>query len=76
MISARRLFLALPGVALLALDLAGLRFQRSDDLPWVVATALGQGAIYFVASFWVVSRRAAPLWPEFEKRAGPLGTCD
>ncbi len=62
MISARRLLLAVPGVALLALDLAGLRFQRSDDLPWVVAIALGQGAIYFVAAFWVVSRRAGPLW--------------
>ncbi len=58
---ARRLFLALPGLALLGLELAALRFQESDDLQWVVGAALGQGAIYFVAAFWVASRRPSPL---------------
>jgi alpha-1,6-mannosyltransferase len=62
MIAARRLFLAVPGVALLGIELAGLRFQESDDLHWVVAAALAQGAVYFVAAYWVCSRRPSPLW--------------
>jgi len=61
MIAWRRLFLLVPGLALLALDFAGLSFQESDDLTWVIATVLAQGAIYFVAAFWVVSRRPSPL---------------
>ncbi len=61
MIARRRLLLAVPGVALLALDFAGLRFQERDDLTWVIAAVLAQGAIYFVAAFWVVSRRPSPL---------------
>jgi alpha-1,6-mannosyltransferase len=62
MTSWRRLFLAVPGLALLALDFTGLRFQESDELTAVIVTVLAQGAIYFVAAFWVVSRRPSPLW--------------
>jgi alpha-1,6-mannosyltransferase len=61
MIGWRRLFLAVPGLALLGLDLASLRFQESDDLPWVIAIILAQGAVYFVAALWVASRRPSPL---------------
>jgi len=80
MMAWRRLFLVVPGLALLALVLAslrlqesddltwaiaanfaGLRPQESDDLTWVIAAVLAQGAVYFVAVFWVVSRRPSPL---------------
>jgi hypothetical protein len=61
MIAWRRLFLAVPGLALLGLDLAGLRFEESDELPWVIAVLLAQGAVYIVAALWVASRRPAPL---------------
>jgi alpha-1,6-mannosyltransferase len=62
MIAARHPFLAVTGLALLALDFAALRFQRGDELPWVVAAVLAQGAIYFLAAYWVMSRRPSPLW--------------
>ncbi len=62
MSAGRHLFLAVPGLALLVLELAGLHFQRSDAFPWFIATALAQGAVYFVAAFWVTSRRPSPLW--------------
>ena len=61
MIARRRLFLAIPGLALLGLDFAGLLFQEGDDLHWLIAVALAQGAIYFVAAYWVVSGRPSPL---------------
>ena len=57
----RHLFLAVAGLAMLALDLAGLRFLEADAIPWFIATALAQGAIYFVAVLWVGSRRPSPL---------------
>jgi alpha-1,6-mannosyltransferase len=57
----RHLFLAAPGLAILALELAGLHFLRRDALAWFIGAALAQGAIYFVAAFWVVGRRPSPL---------------
>ena len=62
MSTARRLFLLLPGLALLLLDFAGLRLQKEGELPWFIAVALLQGAVYFIAAFWVTSQRPSPLW--------------
>ena len=59
--SARPLFLAVPGLALFLLTLWGLRLQQRGEVPWFIAIALAQGAVYFVAVFWV-SRRPSPLW--------------
>ena len=59
---ARRLFLAVLGLALFLLTLLGLRLQRSGEWPWFIGVALAQAAVYFVAVFWV-SRRPSPLWP-------------
>lgn len=56
-----RCFLALPGLALLALDFAGLHALREDDLPGFIAAALAQGAVYLLAAWWVSSGRPAPL---------------
>ena len=58
----RGLFLVVPGLALLALGLAGLHFQRSGELPGFIAIVLAQGAVYFAAAFWTLSRRPSPLW--------------
>jgi alpha-1,6-mannosyltransferase len=58
----RRLFLAIPGAALLALEVAGLRFADADALEGVIAAIAAQGAVYFVAVFWVASGRPSPLW--------------
>jgi alpha-1,6-mannosyltransferase len=62
MIAGGRLFLAVPGLALLFLNFVALRLQRGDDLSGFIACVLAQGAIYFVAVYWVASRRASPLW--------------
>ncbi len=59
--SGRGLFLALPGAALLLLDLLGLYLQRGDDSSGLVAVIAAQGVVYFVAAFWVASRRPARL---------------
>jgi len=56
----RHLFLAAPGLAILALELAGLHFLRREALPWFIGAALAQGAIYFAAAFWVAGRRPSP----------------
>jgi hypothetical protein len=57
----RGLFLAVPGAALLLLDLLAVRFQRGHDLPGLAAAVAAQGVVYFVTAFWVASRRPAPL---------------
>ena len=57
----RGLFLAVPGAALLLLDLLALRYQRGEDLGGLVAAVAAQGVAYFVAAFWVASRRPASL---------------
>ncbi len=56
-----RLFLVVPGLALFALDLAGLAAAERDALHRLIGAILAQGAVYFVAVYWVVSRRPAPL---------------
>jgi alpha-1,6-mannosyltransferase len=58
----RRLFLVAPGVALLALEMAGLRSVDADAPERVIGVIAAQGAVYFVAVFWVASRRPSPLW--------------
>jgi len=57
----RYALLVAAGLALLVLELAGLRAQARDALPWFVALALAQGGVYFVAVWWVSSGRPAPL---------------
>jgi hypothetical protein len=62
MTRARRWPLIVPGLALLLLDFAGLHCQREGELPGFIAVVLAQAAIYFVAVYWVLSRRPSPLW--------------
>ena len=57
----RRAVLVAAGLALLVLELAGLRALAQDALPWFIALALAQGAVYFLAVWWVLSGRPAPL---------------
>lgn len=57
----RRVVLLAPGLALLALELAGLRALAQDALPGFIALALAQGAVYFLAVWWVLTGRPAPL---------------
>ena len=58
---AARLFLAGPGLGLVAIGLAGARHPSLADPTWPVAAAFAQGALYFVAAWWVLARRTSPL---------------
>ena len=58
---AARLFLAGPGLGLVAIGLAGARHPSLADPTWPVAAAFAQGALYFVAAWWVLGRRTSPL---------------
>ena len=57
----RRAALLAPAVVLLVLELAGIRFLEHDAVPWFIAVALAQGAVYFVAVWWVSSGHPSPL---------------
>src|ERR1700757_5463687 len=56
----RWMALTLFGCILLALNLVARHRQQADDLPWFVAIALAQGAVYLFAVRVVLLDGAAP----------------